>query len=134
MGFQAERVSDMAENRKLMDGPVRSAFLDSAARLDRIARPSDQNGEAPLTAAPDRMAAVSPDEAWSRRFMSMGIGPDLSRPLPPVPQPELAPREEIAPEPALRREFSKPGKPMPIGLAIGKPMRRSLLARVFGRN
>ena len=39
----------------------------------------------------------------------------------------------VAPEPALAKAFAKPGKPVPIGAAIGKPVRRSLLDRVFSR-
>jgi hypothetical protein len=122
---------------KLTDGPRRSAFVESAARLDRIARPGEQNGEAPapLQAAADRMAAVSPDETWAKRFMSMGIGPDMERSSalanPPLPRPKLAPKQQAAPAPQMGRRLAKPEKPMPIGAHIGKPVRRSLLGRLI---
>ncbi len=125
----------MSGNKTLMDGPKRSAFAESAARLDAIARPLEQNS--PMAPAADRMTAVSPDEAWSRRFMSTGIGPDLAKPYepaPPIPQPQLAPVEEIvAPAASLHRAFGRPDMAGPIGLAIGKPVKRPLLARLFGR-
>jgi hypothetical protein len=135
MGIEAKRIEPMADIRKLNDGPRRSAFVEGAARLDSIARPGGQNGEAPapLQAAADRMAAISPDEAWSKRFMSQGIGPGKNGPEPAVSIPDLALMESAPPkpEPPLRREFSKPGKPLPIGAAIGKPMRRSWLGRLI---
>jgi hypothetical protein len=122
---------------KLMDGSRRSAFAAGAARLGALARPGEPHAPIPEAAPGDRMSAVSPDEAWSRRFMSAGIGPDLTRPMAPVQpieQAVLAVQEAVvAPEPALAKAFAKPGKPGPIGAVIGKPVRRSLLARVFGR-
>jgi hypothetical protein len=123
----------MASGTKLNGGPRRSAFVEGAARLDRIARPGEQNGEArPLQAAADRMSAISPDEAWAKRFMSAGIGPGKNRPAPAMSIPDLALVERTAPEPAPqpRREISKSAKPLPIGAAIGKPMRRSWLGRL----
>jgi hypothetical protein len=120
---------DMATN-KLVDGPRRSAFVEGAARLDAIARPGAQNGE--VTEARDRMSAVSPDEVWNRRFMSMGIGPDVPLRAPPVPRPSLAPQPELAPpEPLVARGAARVQKGGAIGAAIGKPARRSLLTRLF---
>ena len=127
----------MAGGKKLTDGPRRSAFVESAARLDRIARPGEQNGEAPapLQAAADRLAAISPDETWAKRFMSMGIGPDRERSSaltdPPVPRPKLAPKPQASPASQMGRRLARPEKPMPIGAQIGKPLRRSLLARLL---
>jgi len=132
MGLEAERIDPMANTMKLNDGPRRSAFVEGAARLDRIARPGEQNGEArPLQAAADRMSAISPDEAWAKRFMSMGIGPGKNRPAPAVSIPDLALMERAAPEPAPRREVSRSAKPVPIGVHIGKPMRRSWFGRLI---
>ena len=135
MGLEAERIDPMANTMKLNDGPRRSAFVEGAARLDRIARPGEQNGEAPapLQAAADRMAAISPDETWAKRFMSMGIGPERSSALanPPIPRPKLAPKEQAAPAPQMSRRLARSEKPMPIGAQIGKPARRSLLARLL---
>jgi hypothetical protein len=131
MGVEAERVDRMAG--KLTEGPKRSAFVEGAARLDRIARPTEQSREAPPPSGQGRMTAVSPDEAWARRFMSQGIGPGLERPAPAISMPDLALVESAAPAPMTppRREFSKPGKPVPIGVAIGKPVRRSWLGRLI---
>jgi hypothetical protein len=137
MGLAPKWVSDMAAS-KLMDTSRRSAFAQGAARLDAIARPGGPSLPIPETAPGDRMAAISPDETWSRRFMSMGIGPDLARPIaPPMPQMEpveetvLVAREQIAPERNLAQAFGKPGRAEPIGATIGKPVRRSLLGRLF---
>lgn len=110
----------------LASGPSRSAFADSAARLNAIARPGEQSGDAPFAAAAGRIAAISPDETWNRRFMSAAIGP--AQAIPAVPMPKLVPQQEFAPT----RSAAKPEKPGPIGAAIGKPIRRSLLSRVFG--
>jgi hypothetical protein len=132
MGLETKRIKPMASGTKLNDGPRRSAFVEGAARLDRIARPGEQNGEArPLQAAADRMSAISPDEAWAKRFMSAGIGPGKNRPVPAMSIPDLALVERTAPEPAPRREISKSAKPVPIGVHIGKPMRRSLFSRLI---
>ncbi|HTQ12325.1 MAG TPA: hypothetical protein VMH86_00515 [Rhizomicrobium sp.] len=116
---------------KLIDTSRRSAFLDGAARLNAIARPGEQNGESPFVAAQDRLTAVSPDEVWNRRFMSMAIGPATTTfaATPPAARPEPSAMEERAPA----RTLARPEKPGPIGAAIGKPIRRSLLSRMFGR-
>jgi hypothetical protein len=125
----------MAEKKSLMNGPRPGPFAESAARFAAIARPNDP---APEAAAPaDRISAVSPDEAWSRRFMSMGIGPDknFAGPIPPIPAPDLAAAQEFAPQAELapKKTLARPEKGGPIGLAIGKPVRRSLVSRLFGR-
>lgn len=127
----------MGKNKSLLDRPLRSTFVESAARLARIARPGEQNGEglAPLQAAADRMSAVSPDESWAKRFMSMGIGPRAERSSvlanPPIPRPKPAPKEQAAPAPQASRRLAKPEKPMPMGAQIGKPVRRSWFGRLI---
>jgi len=131
------------ETKKLIDTKLASPFAEGAARLAAIARPGDPAPAFEPVAPGDRMSAISPDEAWGRRFMSMSIGPDLSRPIaPPLPVLDapvehaavLAPKPEIVPERNVAAAFAKPGKPQPIGAAIGKPVRRSLLSRMFSRS
>lgn len=124
----------------LLDKPRRSPFVEGAARMNAIARPGEQNGDVPFVAAADRLAAISPDEAWSRRFASMAIGPAAGAPgQPPIPKPELAPAKDLAPTRSFansgaKSAAAKPQKPGPIGLAIGKPVRRSLMARLFTKS
>ncbi|HEY1632298.1 MAG TPA: hypothetical protein VGF56_13355 [Rhizomicrobium sp.] len=127
--------------KPLIDGPFASPFAEGAARLAAIVRPGEPMPPLQVSKPCDRMSAISPDEAWGRRFMSMSIGPDLSRPIAPPPpviepveQAVLAPRNEIAPERNVASAFAKPGKVQPIGAAIGKPVRRSLLSRMFSRS
>ncbi|MGH6871759.1 MAG: hypothetical protein ACREHE_09645 [Rhizomicrobium sp.] len=125
--------------RKPFDAPLmarsgRSAFLEGAARLNAIARPGEQNGDMPFTAAQDRLTAVSPDETWNRRFMSMAIGPATNTlshapAEAPLARPDLVLKEDLAP---ARKSLARPDKPGPIGAAIGKPPRRSLLSRMLG--
>ena len=124
----------MTETRTLQAPSRRSNFIESASRLDRIARPGEQNGGASvLQPASSRMAAVSPDEAWTKRFMSMGIGPQAAAPL-AMPRPALKTEAAPAAMTAQPQKLAKPGKPQPIGAAIGKPVRRSLLGRMFRRD
>jgi hypothetical protein len=127
----------MAEKTKsLLDGQRANPFAESVARFAAIARPNDPAPEA--APAADRISAVSPDEVWSRRFMSMGIGPDknFAGPVPRIPAPDLAATpEEFAPQTELvpQKALGRPDKSGPIGLAIGKPVRRSLMAKLLGR-
>lgn len=64
------------------DKPVlsepRSAFLEGADRLDQVQRAVrvQHMEETGAMAEPRRrMSAVSPDEAWSRKYMTQAIGP-----------------------------------------------------------
>jgi len=81
-------------------------------------------------------AAVSPDEAWSKRFMSMGIGPQKAAPIPPLTATRPAPQTKTEPvaAAAVRPKAARPEKPQPIGAYIGKPPRRSLLRRLFRKS
>lgn len=127
-------MTDMTQTGKMQMGSRRSAFIEGAVRLDRVARPGEQNGAVPilLTEPPSRMAAVSPDEAWSKRFMSMGIGPQKAAPIPPLTATKPATKAE--PVAAARPKAVRPEKPQPIGAYIGKPVRRSLLRRLFRKS
>ncbi|HEY8698141.1 MAG TPA: hypothetical protein VIM02_11010, partial [Rhizomicrobium sp.] len=75
----------MAETRKLSDRPLRSAFAEAAERLEQTARAVKtqqvEETQGPPLGVPHRMTAISPDEAWSRKYMSQAIGPRMD-PMP----------------------------------------------------
>jgi hypothetical protein len=126
----------------------RSALGDGAERLARLARTvrEQQIAEMPgaMRLAVSDVYSLSPDEVWSKKFMSQGIGPtpDCAAPggfcpMPfeqvQIPQPTQSP--PIRPEPLA--SASPAGQiPLPrggqIGQAIGKPLkRRSWLGRAL---
>lgn len=138
------------------EGPRSPAFSDAADRLGRVASiVKDQQLARTRSGhrAPESEAYVSsPEEAWTRKYMIQCVGPVCTvRPtdagallLPrfqPVPEaqaaaPAMVQTVEIAPAPKAApapRGRSK-AQAEPIGILIGKPVRkRSLLGRVFGR-
>lgn len=131
----------MAETRKSLDQPLRSAFADAAGRLEQVAhsvkaQQAHETQPPPPSGAAHRMTAVSPDEAWSRKYMSQAIGPrldpmplaGLSRHVPPiVPAAAGLSERPFAAQPVV------PKRGAPIGADIGRagPHRRSWLARLF---
>lgn len=131
----------------MSNGQGSSAFAAGAARLEQIARslkPQHANdGEGALQVASSRLMAISPDEMWARQFSSQCIGPvcfkvapgsDMA--LPPLTQAiqNVAPARQASPKPAAAtRAAIAPSRPVPIGVLIGKPVRRSFLRRLFGR-
>jgi hypothetical protein len=133
----------MAEMKSLLEGGPRGALSEGAARFDDLARnvKSQQVSQAQGTAPRkvNLMHVASPDEEWSKRFMSRGIGPvpELSRvagwmPQPPMPKVtlDIVPSREPVVEKSVSESFA-PGAPM--GRSIGKPEapRRSWLGRLF---
>ena len=145
----------MSDPFKFAENPRSAALADAADRLGRVASiVKDQQLARTQSGVrrPESEAYVSsPEEAWSRKYMIQCVGPVCTvRPtdegallLPrfqPTPQGQAAQPQtvEIAPsakplgEKAPRRSARAAGEP--IGLAIGKPVRRrSLLGRMFGR-
>jgi hypothetical protein len=142
------------------EGPRSPAFADAADRLGRAASIiKDQQlarTQSGARAPESEVYVSSPEEAWTRKYMIQCVGPVCTvRPtdagallLPrfqPLPEtrtaaPAKVRTVEIAPEPQLRPEPAKPARGRakaqaePIGVLIGKPVRkRSLLGRVFGR-
>ncbi|MDE2134115.1 MAG: hypothetical protein KGJ49_05910 [Alphaproteobacteria bacterium] len=112
----------MAETRK-----AGGALLDGAERFDRLARivKDNQLGRTSTGPRPPVTEAfeLSPEDAWSRKYMTQCIGPVCFDPAvePPVFAKFAAPVEAAA-------------NSGPIGLVIGKPVRRrSWLGRLFGR-
>jgi len=132
---------------------TRSRFMESAERLDGVVRAlkMQQIGErqGPVQLTPANMTAASPDELWAKQFATQCIGPvcfkvapgsEMALPsltqslqsLPPSHQSAYAPPREAA-------HATAPVTPAPsaqkthIGAALGKPMRRGVFARMFGR-
>ncbi|HSM96453.1 MAG TPA: hypothetical protein VLT91_10440 [Rhizomicrobium sp.] len=133
---------------------TRSRFMESADRLEGVVRALKtrqiEERQGPVQLAPGRMTAESPDELWARQFATQCIGPvcfkvapDMA--LPPLTQSlqSLPPARQSAYAPPLAHLDAQPAAIMParsgdeprthIGAALGKPMRRGLFARMFGR-
>lgn len=121
-------------------GKPRSALADGAERLAQLARTvrEQQIAEQPgaMRLAVTDVYSMSPDEAWSKRFMSQGIGPtpDCAAPGGYCPMPFVqTDLEPVSPAtvqaaPVLEiREARLAAAPAQIGQAIGKPYRRSWL-------
>jgi hypothetical protein len=137
----------------MSDKPRSGPLADAAERLDRVVSTvkDQQRARTESGARPPESEAfvLSPEEAWSKKYMIQCVGPVCTvRPteagallLPrfaPAPAPQAAASLEIAPQkaPEVRLEPAAPrgrkAAPEPIGLAIGKPVRkRSWLGRLF---
>ena len=127
-----------------------SRFMESAERLEGVVRAlktrqiEEQQGAVQF--APGHMTAVSPDELWAKQFATQCIGPVCFRvapgsemALPPLTQSlqsfPPARQSAYAPPPA-RPAAATPGLKIEsthIGAALGKPKRRGLFAKMFGR-
>ena len=134
---------------------TRSRFMESADRLEGVVRALKtrqiEERQGPVQLAPGRMTAESPDELWARQFATQCIGPvcfkvapagDMALPpltqslqsLPPARQSAYAPQPPavspvVIATPARVEDQARTH----IGAAIGKPMRRGVFARMFGR-
>lgn len=133
---------------------TRSRFIESAERLEGVVRALKtrqiEERQGPVQLVSGQMTAASPDELWAKQFATQCIGPvcfkvapgsEMALPplmqslqsLPPARQSAYAPppattARPLAAVPSVRIE----GGPH-IGAALGKPMRRGLFARMFGR-
>ncbi len=137
-------MSDAGSNRP------RSALADGAERMSVLARTAAEQQlvergaiQFPVT----DVYSTSPDEAWSRKFMSQGIGPapDCTSPGGYCPIPFAMPvaTSAAAPKPCvtaavepvraaqlpLEREAPASMGHSQIGQAIGKPLKRSWFRR-----
>jgi hypothetical protein len=110
---------------------------DGAERFERLIkgvkdRQLSEVHNAPTPKAVGSSFAVSPEETWSRKFMTAGIGPQTFA-APQMPSIALAaplPGQPFAPAAAAL----PPGdlRPAAIGQALGKPAkRRSWLGRLL---
>jgi hypothetical protein len=154
----------MANPFMLNDRPRAGALADAAERLGRVASvvkdqqiARNQPGHRPPESD---VFALSPEEAWSKKYMIQCVGPVCTiQPTVEAKQPAdaaalLLPRfaagpavvaqapQTVAVEPSnpVAARADIPARPSrkaaaePIGLAIGKPVRkRSLIGRLFRR-
>ncbi len=145
----------MANPFTLSDRPRSGALADAAERLGRVASiVKDQQlvrNQSGVRPPESEVYVQSPEEAWTRKYMIQCVGPVCTiqpteaaamllprfTPLPVAKQPvqtmELAPQKApprvAAVPPPVRNAAAEP-----IGVAIGKPIRkRSLIGRLFRR-
>lgn len=126
----------------------RSSFADGAERLERLIRGVKDRQFSEVRTAPEPKSvsnafAVSPEEEWSRKFMTAGIGPHDFKPVKMPTLPVAAAAQPLRPapktlEPAMAQVTSRPApklaakparspgaaRPEPIGHAIAKPVRQ----------
>jgi hypothetical protein len=131
---------------------TRSRFMESAERLEGVVRALKtrqiEEHQGRMQFVSGHMTAESPDELWAKQFATQCIGPvcfkvtpgvEMSLPpltqslqsLPPANQSAYAPSK--APAAKSAEAPVKSGRPQPIGAAIGKSIRRGLIARMFSR-
>jgi len=149
----------MSTNPFQTQGRRSAALADAAERLGRVASiVKDQQLERTRSGqrAPESEAYVaSPEEAWSKKYMIQCVGPICTikptaegalllprfQPVPEAKAPaagvavtaaDPAPVPMAVPVKSGRKRAAK-AQAAPIGLAIGKPIRkRSFLGRLFG--
>lgn len=117
-----------------------SSLSEGAERLDSLIRGVKDRQFAETHTAPEPKTvsnafAVSPEEAWSKKFMTAGIGPNDFKPVQMPAIAVAAPSATLKPapkdlEPAITRAAPpaapRPGnaRPEPIGQVLAKPARR----------
>jgi hypothetical protein len=132
---------------------TRSRFMQSAERLEGVVRALKtrqlEERQGPVQLAYGNMTAASPDELWAKQFATQCIGPvcfkvapgsEMTLPpltqslqsLPPLRQNAYAP-PQTAVRPSMAAATSVRETRGHIGASIGKPMRRGMFARLFGR-
>ncbi|HEY4942518.1 MAG TPA: hypothetical protein VII56_13905 [Rhizomicrobium sp.] len=130
----------MAEQRNAATG----SLGDGAERLERLIRGVKDRQYSEAHSAPEPKTvpnafAVSPEEAWSKKFMTAGIGPNDFKPvqmpaiavaaptanqaLKPAPK-ELEPALSHGTAPAKAKAAPGDIRPGHIGQALAKPARR----------
>ena len=127
---------------KLSNGP-RGAFVESAERLEKIAGDVKAQQIAEMQASlpqTPRMSAVSPDEAWSKKFMTQGIGtkPDMIgvSGMTPMPHATFVMSDVVPPRSVIAETVKRPivESSAPMNLRIGKKdegPKRSWLGRLL---
>ena len=115
-----------------------SSLAEGAERLESLIRgvKDRQFTEAHTAPEPKTVSnafAVSPEEAWSKKFMTAGIGPNDFKPVQMPAIAVAAPAATLKPapkdlEPALKHAAPAPRpaavRPEPIGQVLAKPVRR----------
>jgi len=135
---------------------TRSRFMESAERLEGVVRALKtrqiEERQGPIQLVPGGMTAVSPDELWAKQFATQCIGPvcfkvalgsDMALPpltqslqsFPPARQSAYAPPPSVAPvqTPKAAMPSARVERDGHIGAVLGKPKRRGLFAKMFGR-
>ena len=129
-----------------------SRFMQSAERLEGVVRAlktrqiEERQGPVQLTSG--RMTASSPDELWAKQFATQCIGPVCFKVAPgsELALPSLTQSLQSLPS-SRQSAYAPPVTPQPraaapavrveggthIGAALGKPKRRGMFARLFGR-
>jgi hypothetical protein len=118
-------------------GEAVGSLNEGAERLDRLIRGVKDRQftdahNAPTPKVVTNAFAVSPEEAWSRKFMTAGIGPNDFKPvqMPSIalaaPAPALRPLPRVPAPKAVEPAMSTPGdlRPGSIGQALAKPARK----------
>jgi hypothetical protein len=127
---------------------TRSRFMESAERLEGVVRALKtrqiEERQGPVQLAPSYIAGGSPDELWAKQFATQCIGPVCFKvapgsemALPSLTQSleSLPPSRQSAYAPPAARPVAAAAMPARghIGAVLGKPMRRGMFARLFGR-
>lgn len=129
-----------------------SRFMESAERLESVVRALKtrqiEERQGPVQLAPSLTASGSPDELWAKQFATQCIGPvcfkvapGAEMALPPLTQSlqslPSSRQSAYAPPPTAARPVAAAipvNEPRGhIGAVLGKPMRRGMFARLFGR-
>jgi hypothetical protein len=145
----------MAETRR-PDKAGRGALADGVERFDRLVRKvkNSQLARTKTGARPPATEAFerSPEDAWAKKYMTHCIGP-VCFTVEAMAEPPVFAKFTVPPEasvhgsdpwrpgsktaqdsPPPRVEEAERANPAPIGLVIGKPVRRrSWLVRLIGR-
>ena len=118
------------------------ALSEGAERLQRVvltvkARQLAETRNAPVLKPASDGFGFSPDEIWSKNYMTVGIGPSVSRPS-ALPFGSTSFRVQEQPvavtklQPALMRSAENSPRHVTIGEALAKPVRRrSWLGRLI---
>jgi hypothetical protein len=123
-----------------------STLAEGAERLERLIRGVKDRQFSEVHTAPEpksisNVFAVSPEEEWSRQFMTAGIGPTVFKPVQMPSMPVLSANQPLAPapktlDPSIGPARAAAAKPVPaarapgdvrpghIGHALAKPARK----------
>jgi hypothetical protein len=127
-----------------------STLAEGADRLERLIRGVKDRQFSEVHTAPEpksisNVFAVSPEEEWSRQFMTAGIGPTVFKPVQMPSMPIISANQPLAPAPKALDPSIGPARPaakaMPrapgdvrpghIGQALSKPApKRSWFGRL----
>jgi hypothetical protein len=114
---------------------ISTTLAEGAERLERVIRGVKERQFSEVHMAPEPKSVstafvVSPEEEWSKKFMTAGIGPTEFKPLEMPKIPALKPVQSLRPAPkalepaiAAAAPSAKPAMPKPQAKAEPKPAR-----------